>query len=339
MVNCSTAEFLARSRSDDASEELRQRFGFTDASFRTLYLVSRHQFNRAPIFSVSEGLNALLDDTKVKKNIPIRFFAAPSKNAYIEFSSAQERSSSPFRLYASGMNGILEGCYIQETTHEKLPPLATEVRELLELDPRAPTRVIDIGFTASPLSPDGRQHQSIMLDTIDTIHLYIQDESEPFGEVLRRHQQLNQHHSVIANNGDHDLYEYQRNNVSRLSKILFYLSVEREERRAIKEQSDLEKRLASVADKKKPKIERMLTRTYDRIIVGPKTYTPIGERIASQSLPSGTKAPHYRSGYFGIRWLGTGGAKEAHLRRVKESIINEHLLRGEKPNAKDYELR
>ncbi|MBD8089373.1 hypothetical protein IFT48_05200 [Pseudomonas fluorescens] len=336
--NDTLAHFIARSRDNSTLQELRSQFKFNDGAFRTMFLVSRHQYNNGPIYTVSEGLNSLLADTKVRENIPIRYFAPPMRNCYIEFAPAEKRSESPFRVEGAGLKAILEGCYLQETSYDALPPMATEARELLELDPHAKTRVLEVGFTASPIGLPGRSSPAL-LDTIDTLSIYIQDEDEPFGEVLRRHQQLNEHADVIANNGYKDLFQTLQSNTEQLSKILFYLSVEREERRVVNEAADLEKRLKSVADKKKPKIEKMLTRAYDRIIVGPKSYTPIRDRIESMSLPAGTKSPHYRAGYFGIRWMGSGTAKHAELRRVKEAIINEELLKGEKPGARDYEIR
>ena len=332
------AHFLAESREHPTLDAMRRQYRFTDSSFRTMFMVSRHQFNNGPIYTVSEGLAELLADTKVRENIPIRYFAPPMRNCYIEFSPAEKRHLSPFKVEAAGLKAILEGCYLQETQYDFLPPMAGEARELLELDPHAKTRVLEVGFTASPVGLDAKS-STVLLDTIDTFSIYIQDEDEPFGEVLRRHQQLNEHWQVIANTGFENLFQTLEFNAQQLSKILFYLSVEREERRVINEASDLEKRLKGVADKKKPKIEKMLTRTYDRIVVGPKTYTPIRDRIASHNLPPGTKAPHYRAGYFGIRWIGSGQAKHTELRRVKETIINEELLKGDKPGARDYEIR
>lgn len=336
LQNYTLAHFLATSRGEPSLSVMRPQYN--DGAFRTMFMVSRHQFFKGPIYTVSEGLSGLLADTKVRENIPIRYFAPPMRNCYIEFTPAEKRHECPFRVEAAGLKAILEGCYLQETTHDVLPEMATEARELLELDPQAKTRILEVGFTASPVGLHG-DRSTALLDTIDTISIYIQDEDEPFGEVLRRHQQLNQHWKVIATNEYQDLFETLQKNIAQLSKILFYLSVEREERRVINEASDLEKKLKGVADKKKPKVEKMITRAYDRIVVGPKSYTPIRDRIASQNLPAGTKTPHYRAGYFGIRWIGSGSAKHTELRRVKEAFINEELLKGGKPSPRDYEIR
>jgi hypothetical protein len=96
-------------------------------------------------------------------------------------------------------------------------------------------------------------------------------------------------------------------------------------------------RFKAVGEKKRPKLERMLNRTHDRIVVWPMTYIPLSVRLEQGDAIKGTRAPHYRSGYFGIRWKGTGQAKEPELVRVKEAIINEHLLSGR--IEREYEIR
>lgn len=131
--------------------------------------------------------------------------------------------------------------------------------------------------------------------------------------------------------------ESMRANFSRLAKVLFYMHVERKSQVVQTPAKDLEDRIKGVGDKKRPKLERMLNRTYDRIVVGPMTYKPLSLHIEQGETAKGTKAPHYRSGYFGIRWKGTGQAKMPELVRVKEAIINEHRL-ASRPE-REYEIR
>lgn len=334
------AHFISAARADASISRLMNQIGGREPLLRTMYLIGRHAYNKAPIYTVSGGLNDLLDDTDVKDNIPIRFFAPPRKVCYIEFYESTSREKCTLRAFGGGNGALLEGCYIQESNFEKLPPMDPRIKELLELDPHSPTRIIDIGFTASPLGFSDDMAGSVLQDTIDTISLHIQDENEPFSEVLRRHQQFNLNEAVLRYNGNEGLYQILEQNLSRLTKILFYLSVEREDRKEVRDYSELAERLKGVGQKKKPKLERMMSRVYDRIIVGPKHYTPIKQQIAAQNLPSGTRAPHYRSGYFGIRWIGTGQAKVPELRRVKETVVNAHLLKnGQGPQSRDYEIR
>lgn len=334
------AHFISAARADAGIAKLMSQIGGREPLLRTMYLMGRHGYNKAPIYTVSEGLNDLLDDTDVKDNIPIRFFAPPRKVCYVEFNESSTRERCSLRTFGGGNGAILEGCYIQESNFDKLPSMDPRIKELLELDPQSPTRIIDIGFTASPLGLSDDMAGSVLQDTIDTISLHIQDENEPFSEVLRRHQQFNLDEAILKYNGNEGLYQILEQNLSRLTKILFYLSVEREDRKEVREYSELAERLKGVGQKKKPKLERMMSRVYDRIIVGPKHYTPIKQKIAEQNLPSGTRAPHYRSGYFGIRWIGTGQAKVPQLRRVKETVVNAHLLKnGEGLQSRDYEIR
>lgn len=314
--------------------------GMDLSSLRMMHIRARHHYTKAPIFSVAPGLKNLLEDTGIKDNVPAKFLAAPFNTCYLEFDPAEDR-----RVLAMSKVGpldLIEGCFIQEKRLERLPSVSRNAREMLELDPLAPVRVLDIAFSSSPInSSDIRVNNSPAGDKLDYIQLLIQDESEPVNDLLERAIKFATSRSdglgALNPQAKEAFANSLRENLSRLAKVLFYMHVDRKAQVSQTPTKDLEERLQAVGEKKKAKIERMLNRTYDRIVVGPMEYTPLADRIKQGSALPGKRAPHYRSGYFGIRWKGTGQAKVPDLVRVKEAIINEHLL-SDRPE-REYEIR
>jgi hypothetical protein len=332
-------EVLSELMSDNNFLSKMAESGWNRGSIETCYAIIRHQEAKGPIYTVNESLSMLLDDTGVKKNIPVRFLAAPKRTCYIEFEPPEFRRASDYIIYDDGRLSVCEGCYIQERQFDVLPKMSAVDREGLELDPHKPTRLLYVGFSASPLN--SRKTQSVQFDAMDYASLYIQDENEALGDMLERNLNhiMGKKSVQLSSPRELDIFmDAYRRNFTRLFKVLFYLNVERRQQVTVNEASDLEKRMESVAEKKRGKLSRQLQRTYDRIVVGPQSYTPRHERIASGSLTPGTKAPHYRSGYFGIRWMGTGQAKTPELRRIPEVIVNKELL-NEGVKVKDYEIR
>lgn len=312
------------------------------------YVVMRHLVNKAPIFTVSSALHLMLEDTGVKDNVPVKYFGAPASTCYIEFEPPEKRQTSSFRTFAEGRYRICEGCYVQETRFEKLPPLSSIARQSLELDPQAPVRQINIGFTASPVDPEGRGAPCsatgmVSDDTVDYFSFFIQDEDENLGDMFERHLRF----YAVRNELEGGMSEYEfgafadmfRRNLMHLSKIFFYLNVERRQQLKVNDATDLQARIGKVAEKKQRKLVQQLNRAYDRIVVGPKDYTPIHLRLQTGDLPKGTVRPHYRRGYFGIRYLGSGQAKHAELVRVKEALINADLMHDAEITPKQYDIR
>ena len=312
------------------------------------YVVMRHVVNRAPIFTVSPALHLMLEDTGVKENIPVKYFAAPAATCFVEFEPPEKRLSSAFRTFAEGRYRICEGCYVQETIFEKPPQLSQLARQELELDPHLPARQINISFSACPVDPDGHGSSKsgagqVGDDTVDFFTFYLQDPDERLGEMFDRHLRFYAMRNEIE--GGMSDYEFSaftgnfRRNLMHLSKIFFYLNVEKRQQVKINDASELEARIGKVAEKKQRKLVQQLSRVYDRIVVGPKDYTPINQRLQSGDLPKGTVRPHYRRGYFGIRYVGSGQANHAELVRVKEALINSQLLNEAEITPKQYEVR
>lgn len=316
--------------------------GMSHSDLRMMHIRARHHFFKAPMFTVAPGLKKMLKDTGIKDNVPAKFFTAPFKTCYLEFDPAEDRRV--LAMSKVGDSDLVEGCFIQEKMMDVPPQLSREDREILEIDPKAPVRVVDVAFSYSPINSSNRQIQNapaVIADKLEYIQILIQDESEPIIDVLERSIKFSLQRGSAMDSvdliGRQAFAESLRENFSRLAKVLFYMHVERKAQVIQTPAKDLEDRIKGVGDKKRPKLERMLNRTYDRIVVGPMTYTPLSMRPEQGEAPKGTKAPHYRSGYFGIRWKGTGQAKMPELVRVKEAIINEHRLSDR--TEREYEIR
>lgn len=316
--------------------------GMSHSDLRMMHIRARHHFFKAPMFTVAPGLKKMLKDTGIKDNVPAKFFTAPFKTCYLEFDPAEDRRV--LAMSKVGDSDLVEGCFIQEKMMDVPPQLSREDREILEIDPKAPVRVVDVAFSYSPINSSNRQIQNapaVIADKLEYIQILIQDESEPIIDVLERSIQFSLQRGSAMDSvdliGRQAFAESLRENFSRLAKVLFYMHVERKAQVIQTPAKDLEDRIKGVGDKKRPKLERMLNRTYDRIVVGPMTYTPLSMRPEQGEAPKGTKAPHYRSGYFGIRWKGAGQAKMPELVRVKEAIINEHRLSDR--TEREYEIR
>jgi hypothetical protein len=330
---------------DDAYEDqtvlaFMSKVGYKTSNIASAYIRYRQNYLKAPVLTVSSGLKLMLDDTGIKDNVPVKFLSAPFKTCYLEFDPAEQRKVLAHQ--AAQPTRLVEGCYLQEAFLDKCPDLPKEHREHLELDPNAPVRLIEITFSESPLNHPmlGGDDIGVLFDKTDYIAIYIQDENEPIKDVIDRHL------AFYALSGHHlermDMIEMAqfsedfRENCSRLTKALFYLHVDRKTQVVQRDASALEKRLENVGARKKSKITKQLNRVYDRILIGPEKYVPISERIDSEKM-KGRMTPHYRRGYFGLRWVGTGQAKTTELTRVKETIVNENLLT--ERTQRDYDIR
>lgn len=304
-------------------------------------ILMRHQASKGPIFTVSENLSRMLDDTNVSADIPSRFFVAPFKTCYIEFHPAEQRDLSNLPLLSMGLSSMSEGCYLQERHFEKFPLMDRETVEFFELDRSQPLRIVEIGFSGSPFNnPDAGELPAAM-DVIDYATIYIQDEDQPLSEVLSKHFEFYAGRNKDIALSEKDAIVFQENFercFKVLTRILFYLNIERKEQRVERTATDLQKRIDGVADKKKDKLKKQLYRAYDRIVIGPEKYISIEDRMASE-VGVGRVRPHYRRATIGIRWVGTGDNKKPELRRIKESVVNAHLMKSKHDKHSDYIIK
>lgn len=318
--------------------------GISRTGFEVQLIALRFEHKPSPVMTLRTSLNARLEDMGIGKSVPVELLRPPYPVTYIEFGPAEDRATSPYRAVAGGVGAILEGAYVAEHEQARVDFLRPRVLESLKLDPEKPARVLEISFTGSPLGLQ-EAHRSVAFDQSDFLTLYIQDESEPLVDVLERHlseELANPFDTIGARAGfDQDLADHFRHNVRHLMRALLYI-MHRESRtlEPDEQESALRQRLDQAKEKKRAKLERQLNRTYDRVLLGPdRPYTPIKDLVAGLKLPPGTKAPHYRIGYYAVRWVGSGEKRRPEVRRVKPSLVNFHLVEDSLPEMKDYDVR
>jgi hypothetical protein len=333
--------FVDEAYEDPAILAYMNKRGYQTSDIAGSYLRHRQAFLKAPILTIAPGLKMMLEETGIKDNVPVKFLSAPFKTCYLEFEPAEQRKA---MASASEMKtALVEGCYLQETILERFPDIPKAQREHLELDPNSPVRLLEISFTYSPIgNPQcGPNDVQVLHSQADYMAIFIQDENESIKDVIDRHMAfyaLNGFH--VANMDIVELAQFKASmteNLSKITKALFYLHVDRKTQVVQKPVAELEKRLESIGPKKQSKLNKQVNKAYDRILIGPLQYIPMAERFAAEDKVKGRRAPHYRRGYFGLRWVGTGQAKTTELVRVKESIIHEHLLTNRE--QRDYEMR
>lgn len=306
-----------------------------------IYMIRRHQIQKAPIFTVSGPLNKMLADTGVKSDIPARYLTPPFKTSYVEFESAEQRTAA----LRGGANPskYVEGCYVQESTVDDLSALMLMASpgqfEKNGLDVSKKTRVIDMAFTFSTYDLCDVDNRQLAYHPIMKYTLYIQDEDESLTKVIARQLQFCRD-TLIAMGTDlfkanHD-FDVIRDSVIKLSKTLLYLNLNIRDRVTESAGIEIDRKLESVGAKKRGKLERQAAKFYDRIVVGPKSYVPLADRVEEGEVEKGRKKPHFRRGYFGIRWIGSGEGKTPELVRVKEALINKDLM--VEKTARDYDI-
>ncbi len=334
-------QFFERSGEDPVFASLIEKY--QTPTVKSIYMVQRHLASKGPVLTVNPSLSLLLADTAINKGIPSKFLASPFPACFIEFDPAEARPDSGHITYSAGHPCICEGAYIQESYLDNLHMLPRSSRETLELDPNKRTRCIEIGFSASPLMNDiaYKTHYPVAFDNMDLMTIFIQDEDEDVYSLMERHFELYRSKSILANNEEAAtaFTEKFKENFAFLMKVLFYISVERKLQKKENSETELSQRLEKVAGKKQDKLKKQLLRVYDKIVIGPESYTPLAQRLESGDFHGKVK-PHFRRSYFGIRWKGAGQHKTAELVRVSHAIINEHMLKGGGvDHSREYEIK
>lgn len=301
------------------------------------YCMIRHDVCKGSTYTLNENISLQLAETKIKKNIPVKFLRPPMASCYLEFDKPENRAKSDHKMDFGTGYFICEGCYIQETRHTSGRALPRNVIDNFEIDPSQPVREMRITFTESPVG----RHPSPRLDTCHYIDFYIQDEEESVLALVDRAVSAISNAKPFEERGQ--FVKGLTEALNFVAKVLFYIYVGRKETklfRPFNEATELAKKIEGVADKKKRKLEQRLARTYDRIILGPEVYVPM-EKRPEATATRGKQGFHYRSAYFGVRWRGTGQAKEAVLTHVDSYVVNPPSLTGDNApiRAKEYEVR
>jgi Eukaryotic DNA topoisomerase I, DNA binding fragment. len=318
-------------------------FGISRLSLETALMIVAFKLKKAPVMTLRQSLNYRLIDLLVSQKIPISFVRAPFPVCYIEFGEPEFRNEQLFKIHSNGKNNILEGAYLYDYNDININELSQSFIEEVGLVKNKKTRLIDIGFSSSPFSLNGK-HAPIYFDLINKISIYIQDEDESLETVLDRH--LNYYckklstdkntDQVVIDNFSNDI----KKGMDHLLKALLYLN---SDNRIIENdfQESGTKKNTEKTTRKKGKIKKFknqMMKRYDRILVGPKTsYTPLSEIISRFEHTLG-KRPHYRRGYFALRHTGHKGLIPKIV-RIPHVFVNASKIPGLDITMSDYDIK
>jgi hypothetical protein len=269
---------------------------FNLGAFLLLLARARLRAYGDPILEVSVPLQTLLAETDLADGLPARFFCCPYPMVYVAFARP-----CPLKINnrASGLHeveGAYVGSYLVAPGHELHERAGRS--SALGLDPRRPTRVIELTITGSPIGK-----QNALDDASQDLVLFIQDEDACLGTLLARH------NAYYASPAACDMPGFQLPRpeevamstavIELLAKVLLYLNLPETERAPVTERTALERRLHRLGPKKAARLKRRLATAYDRILIGP-TKAPDAEPApaAPDSKPHRSLRPHWRRGHF-----------------------------------------
>jgi hypothetical protein len=308
---------------------------FNLGAFLLLLARARLRAHGDPILEVSAPLQALLAETDLAEGLPARFFRCPYPVVYVAFARP-----CPLTIYnrASGRHEV-EGAYVGSY----LVPPGHELHErtgraaALGIDPRRPTRVIELTITGSPIG----KHNALD-DASHDLALFIQDEDACLDTLLARHNAYYASPAACDTPG----FEPPRPEevamstavIAQLAKVLLYLNLPEAEQQPLPERSELERRLRQLGPKKAARLKRRLPTAYDRILIGPTRATPSeAAPAATGSEPHRSLRPHWRRGHF--RRIRYGEQlSESRLGWIRPVLVNASEAFGA-VKAKPYVLR
>jgi hypothetical protein len=313
--------------------------GITRQQIDQLVQMRRFYAAKAPIFTFRESLCRRMDDVEIGDSVTAEFFRPPHETCYFEFGRAEERGNLPYTVFANKRYSLLEGCYISFFESVDQSVLSQYARELMEIDPKAPLRCLEIYLCASP-SAEGESNRTVLNDQGAYFSLMWTDDSLSIHELLRRQVKL-----VTETQPDSDVEEKMaqsfHNNLDLVATCLLYLTSQH--RKEINELTltDLKiqaKNLKSPAKLKK--VQRKLQKAYDRIVIGPdQDYVPLAESLKRIEGRSGVR-PHIRRPHWAIRRHGEGRAKK-RLTFIPMAFVNASELNDKDRAAltSDYDVR
>jgi len=284
--------------------DLLRELNISRTALESMVLARRFMISKAPIFTLRTSLCQRLDDMEIGKHIPMMFIKPPYPTCYFEFGPAEDRRTSPYRVWAKGKLYTLEGAFI--TYHEDADGslLSKEAKDAFELDFEKPLRCMEVSFTASPCAaqPDGEDSVVMFDEGFYWSTYWTNDEQGVESTLERTIEFLKDRNTEIEPAADN-----LRENMELLTKALLYLMTGNREKVPDNQQQELESRLASIQNPvKRRKAEQKLKRTYNRVLVGPnKPYVPLEQALDDTEHRTGVR-PHFRRAHWSTRWSGKG---------------------------------
>lgn len=259
------------------------------------YLMShRFQILGGRVFQVQDDLNVLLKHTDLGTDIPCDLFRAPFTSTFFEFGVSRKPDPDLLLHDLSTGDHILEGAYVTslDWVAGQFSPV-NAFHQALGVKNGEKARFIEFAFIGSPL---GKNH--LLDDTLWFFNLFIREEDEQRPILNVMNEQLNAYEKL---NGGKYRQRNEKQLMLHLCKVMLFLNTSACLKEETTEYSDLKKHYDRVGDKKKDKIKRRLTRSYDRIIVRAKVEKPVDDTGAfttgSDSIGRAV-ASHIRRGHF-----------------------------------------
>ncbi len=273
----------------------------------------RWRFQGKHFFQTTMGLEAGLQNTDIAEGIPAAMVRPPYPIQYIQCGDAV---SSPYHLInpASGAH-VFEGAYVLTGV---VPPGY----------PESGLRFIEFVFTGTAY---GKKDN--LDDATAAITLTVHDENATMLEVLE--EALNDDDARGLKREAAEATDI-RQCLFHLCKILLYLNTEKVVKTPLNERSELQVRLARVGAGKRGKLERQLTRTYDRIVIGAKTPPLSGG--GGPAIDSGRHLPTFwRRGHFRNQPYGEG--RQQHRIIWIEPVLVNADVAVSAPQSKPYVIK
>lgn len=238
-------------------------------------------------FQTTDALDEMLLHSDIGKEIPLGLLRTPFPMQYIQFG---ESMRSPLRVWnaATGLH-VAEGCYVMSGV------MPEGIGFIPERPETGGQRFIEFLFSGSAL---GKAHN--LDDATQAITLPIPDEEDTLVDVIEA---TLADEAGLGRPKTEAEAEALRATLYHAGKILLYLNSEAVQKTEFKEASELAVRLARVGAGKRGKLQRQLSRAYDRIVIGPKTGAPPPSH-AEHADTGRTVRPHWRRGFFKSQHYG-----------------------------------
>ncbi len=270
-----------------------------------------------PVLQVHPALHEQLLETDLGAKLPVEFFRLPYTEAFIEF--GRPSGLSIFNP-ASGEHEV-EDAYVgsYEVAPHSFIFEKDDRRQHLGLDPRKPTRIIEIVLTGPP-----RGKANALDDASQNVALFLQADDADLETAIERHFAFYRFPSAGSLPGFVPPDERERASfekaVHQLAKVMLYLNLPEAEQARRPDRSELLQRLRGLGPKKAARLQRKLSRAYDRIVIGGRREAE-GSAGVSADSDHGSVRPHWRRGHFRRIRFGEGLA-ESRLGWIRPVLVN-----------------
>lgn len=275
--------------------------------------------NPTTIMEVGEYTTKLLDKTDIGEKTPTSFFKSPFKQCYIHYTH---------EAIIGGMHGDQQvaGVYVNAIDRERFFG-SPEAAVKLSIDPDKPLRELELYWVGQP----SRYAESFLAMNTFKVSLSIQDEEETIEEMLNRHFVYYGAKEEIDTDAfiDSDRQNLKpkeaallRNLVVSLTKVLLYLNTSGRELRENNALTELKKKKPKGISKMR-KLQKRMSQTYDRIVIGPTGNFEDGHQNANDGNDK-SRMVHWRRGHFRRH-----PSDHSRLIRIEPILVNKHKIEGE----------